>query len=132
MRDSPAPRPAKPRLDAARFPAAPQIGQEALAWLQSLAAEKRASRHTLDGYGRDVAAFLAFLTDHLGQKPDAGALIALQPADLRAYLARRRNDGLESRSLLRALAAIRNFLRFLEGKKNNKKQKIKKKKMRDK
>jgi integrase/recombinase XerC len=106
----------KPLPDAARFSAAPQIAQEALLWLQSLAGERRASRHTLDGYGRDVAAFLSFLTEHLGQKPDAGALIALQPADLRAWLARRRNDGLEARSLLRALAAIRNFLRFLEKK----------------
>jgi integrase/recombinase XerC len=35
---------------------------------------------------------------------------------LRAYLAKRRNEGLENRSLLRALAAIRNFLRFLEKK----------------
>ncbi len=102
--------------DASRFSAAPQIAAEALLWLAALAGERRASRHTLDGYGRDVAGFLAFLTEHLGAKPDAAALIALQPADLRAFLARRRNEGLTSRSLLRALAAIRNFLRFLEKK----------------
>ncbi|WP_424361763.1 tyrosine recombinase XerC [Methylocystis parvus] len=100
--------------DAALFSAAPQIAGEALLWLRALAGEKRASAHTIDGYGRDVAGFLRFLTDHLGEKPDSAALIALQPADLRAYLAKRRNEGLESRSLLRALAAIRNFLRFLE------------------
>jgi len=102
--------------DAARFCAAPQIAAEAELWLRALAGEKRASRHTIDGYARDAAGFLAFLTDHLGAKPDSAALIALQPADIRAYLARRRNEGLESRSLLRALAAIRNFLRFLEKK----------------
>ncbi|MGJ0509867.1 MAG: tyrosine recombinase XerC [Methylocystis sp.] len=113
---SPPPAPKKPAPDAARFSASAQIAQEALLWLQSLAAEKRASRHTLDAYARDVATFLAFLTDHLGEKPDSAALVALQPADLRAFLARRRIDGLESRSLLRALAAIRNFLRFLEKK----------------
>ncbi len=117
MRDSSTlPVPKKPLLDAARFSAARPIAQEALLWLQSLAGERRVSRHTLDGYGRDVATFLAFLTEHLGEKPDAAALIALQPADLRAFLAKRRNDGLESRSLLRALAAIRNFMRFLEKK----------------
>jgi integrase/recombinase XerC len=109
-------RKSKPIPDAARFSAAPDISAQALVWLQALAGERRASRHTLDGYGRDVAAFLSFLTEHLGARPDSAALIALQPADLRAYLARRRNDGLESRSLLRALAAIRNFLRFLEKK----------------
>jgi integrase/recombinase XerC len=106
----------KPVPEAARFSAAPDISAQALVWLQALAGERRASRHTLDGYGRDVASFLSFLTEHLGARPDSAALIALQPADLRAFLARRRNDGLESRSLLRALAAIRNFLRFLEKK----------------
>lgn len=119
MRDSSPlrPRPArKPLPDAARFSAAPAIAAEAGLWLQALAGERRASPHTLDGYGRDVAAFLAFLTEHLGEKPGQTALVALQPADLRAFLARRRNEGLESRSLLRALAAIRNFLRFLEKK----------------
>ena len=113
---SPLPASRKPLPDAARFSAAPPIAKEVLLWLQSLAGERRASRHTLDGYGRDVAGFLAFLTEHLGEKPGAAALIALQPADLRAFLAKRRNEGLESRSLLRALAAIRNFLRFLEKK----------------
>lgn len=101
---------------AANFCAAPQIAEEAALWLQALSGEKRASRHTLDGYARDVGTFLSFLTEHLGAKPDAAALIGLQPADLRAFLARRRNEGLESRSLLRALAAIRNFSRFLEKK----------------
>ena len=52
----------------------------------------------------------------LGERPDAAALKSLQPADLRAFMAKRRRDGLESRSLLRALAAVRNFLRFIEKK----------------
>lgn len=98
------------------FCAAPAIAEEAAAWLSQLAQQRRASRHTLDAYARDVAVFLAFLTEHLGARPDVEALKALQPADLRAFLAKRRNDGLESRSLLRALAAVRNFLRFLEKK----------------
>ena len=51
-----------------------------------------------------------------GERPDAAALKSLQPADLRAFMAKRRRDGLESRSLLRALAAVRNFLRFIEKK----------------
>jgi len=96
------------------FSAAPDIAAAAGQWLQALAHERRASRHTLDGYARDVATFLAFLTEHLGERPDRAALLALEPADIRAFLARRRGDGLESRSLLRALAAIRNFMRYLE------------------
>ena len=117
MRDSSlrAPR-QKPLPDASYFSAAPAIAEEAALWLRYLAGERRASRHTVEAYGRDLAAFLAFLTDHFGARPGAAELKALQPADLRAYLAKRRRDGLESRSLLRALAAVRNFLRFLEKK----------------
>lgn len=113
-----APRAPKPRPlpGPGSFCAAPRIAEEAALWLQSLAVEKRFSRHTIDGYARDVAVFLRFLSEHFGAKPDAAALIAMQPADIRAFLARRRNDGLDSRSLLRALAALRNFLRFLEKK----------------
>jgi len=107
---------AKPLPDASAFMARAEIAQEAVAWLDYLAGERRASRHTLDGYGRDLRFFLAFLAEHLGALPDAAALKALAPSDLRAFLAKRRNDGLESRSLLRALAAVRAFLRFLEKK----------------
>jgi integrase/recombinase XerC len=117
MRESPprAPR-AKPLPDASYFPAAREIADEAASWLRYLAGERRASRHTVEAYARDLAAFLAFLTDHLGRRPDAAALKSLQAADLRAFLAKRRGDGLESRSLLRALAAVRNFLRLIEKK----------------
>lgn len=114
MRDSPPT--AKPLPDAARFRASPEIAEEAAAWLRYLAGERCASRHTVDGYARDLAFFLDFLTEHHGARPDAAALKGMQPGDLRAFLAKRRNDGLESRSLLRALAAVRNFLRFLEKK----------------
>lgn len=117
MRESPSPGKtprARPTPGTQFFSAAPEIAAAAAQWLEALAHERRASRHTLDAYARDVATFLAFLTEHLGERPDRAALIALEPADIRAFLARRRSDGLESRSLLRALAAIRNFMRELE------------------
>ncbi len=105
------------KLPAARaFLASAEIGEEAARWLAYLAGERRFSPHTIEAYGRDVRVFLAFLAEHQGGAADAGALKALEPAALRAFLARRRNEGLESRSLLRALAAVRSFLRFLEKK----------------
>ncbi|MGE3142457.1 MAG: tyrosine recombinase XerC [Hyphomonadaceae bacterium] len=78
--------------------------------------ERRFSARSVEAYQRDVAAFLDFLTRHLGQEADAAALGALQPRDLRAYLAARREgpDALGDRSLARALAAIRCFLRYLD------------------
>ncbi|HMK90121.1 MAG TPA: tyrosine recombinase XerC [Methylocystis sp.] len=104
----------KPLPDLRALNASAEIRAEAEKWIARLAYERRASPHTLTAYARDVRFFFAFLAEHLGETPGARALKALEPADLRSYLAKRRNDGLESRSLLRALAALRNFLRFLE------------------
>ena len=101
---------------ASAFLASAEVGEEAARWLGFLAGERRWSRHTIDAYGRDLRFFLGFLAEHQGALADFAALKALEPADLRAFLAKRRNEGLESRSLLRALAAVRSFLRFLEKK----------------
>lgn len=81
-----------------------------------LAEERRLAAASVEAYGRDVASFLGFLTQHLGECPDRTALAALEPRDLRAYLAFRRTgaDPLSDRSLARALAAIRSFFHFLE------------------
>lgn len=84
------------------------------AWQNWLADERRLSPHTLDAYSRDVAAFLSFLTPHLGQLVDFSALAALQPADLRAYLAHRHREGLAKSSQSRALSALKSLFRFFE------------------
>jgi integrase/recombinase XerC len=89
-------------------------GEEArAAFLDWLAAERRASPHTLEAYGRDVAEFLGFLARHLGQPPTAEELLALPLADLRAFLAARAAAGAGNSTRARQLAAVRSFLRFL-------------------
>jgi len=98
------------------FLASGEIRGEAAAWLEGLAFERRFSRHTIEAYGRDLRCFLAFLAEHRGRPANATLLKDLEPTDLRAFLARRRKEGLESRSLLRALAATRSFMRHLEKK----------------
>jgi integrase/recombinase XerC len=96
-------------------PAAPAVQAlgEFLAFLRD---ERRASLRTVEAYGRDVGAFLGFLAGHLGEPPTLAAIAALEPMDLRAYLAYRRRgeQALSDRSVARALAAIRSFLRFLQ------------------
>jgi integrase/recombinase XerC len=84
------------------------------AWLAWLTHEKRASPHSVDGYGRDVAAFLDFVQGHIGQAPSLDGLAALTPADFRAYLAHRFDAGLARSSAARALSALRGFFRFLD------------------
>src|SRR5262245_40289114 len=81
--------------------------------------ERRFSPRSVEAYQRDVSAFLGFLGEHLGADASAKDLAELEPRDLRAYLAHRREgpDALADRSIARALAAIRSFYRFLDRRK---------------
>ena len=83
-------------------------------WLGYLGAERRMSAKTVEAYRRDVMQFLGFLAGHLGGAPSLKQLAALTPADVRAFLAARRAQGIGSRSLMRTLAGTRAFARFLE------------------
>jgi integrase/recombinase XerC len=94
--------------------AAPKIAAEIEHWLAHLGNERRYSPKTLEAYRRDVEQFLEFLTEHLGGPPSLKDLAALKPADVRAFLAARRADGIGSRSLMRTLAGVRGFARYLE------------------
>jgi integrase/recombinase XerC len=93
---------------------APKVAAEIDAWLRHLHAERQLSAKTIEAYRRDVTQFLHFLAEHLGGAPSLKELAALAPADVRAFLAARRADNIGSRSLMRALAGIRAFGRFLE------------------
>jgi len=53
-----------------------------------------------------------FLSEHLGGPVDAAALSGLGASDLRAFLARRRGEGLVNSSAARELSAVRGFLAF--------------------
>jgi integrase/recombinase XerC len=83
------------------------------AFLEWMEKERRASPHTLQAYGADLADLLGFLTRHLGGEPDLKALAALRPADLRAFLAARAEAGAGNATRARQLAAVRSFMRFL-------------------
>ncbi|HEY1934894.1 MAG TPA: tyrosine recombinase XerC [Acetobacteraceae bacterium] len=83
------------------------------AFLQWLGQERRASPHTVEAYGADLAAFLGFLTNHLGAEPDLPALASLRSADIRAWLAAEAADGAGNATRARHLAAVRTFFRWL-------------------
>jgi integrase/recombinase XerC len=92
----------------------PKVAAEIKSWLRHLGVERRLSEKTCEAYGRDVLQFLSFLTVHLGGAPSLKELAALTPADVRAFMAARRQAGIGSRSLMRALAGTRAFAKFLE------------------
>jgi len=98
----------------AAFPAAPDLGEKIAAWLRALGGERDLSPLTVEAYGRDLRQFLDFLGQRNGVRPSTSDFAGVAPADLRAFLARRRAEGVTSRSLMRALAALRSFARFLE------------------
>jgi integrase/recombinase XerC len=82
-------------------------------WLAALAHERRASRNTVRAYGDDVARFIGFQHSHLGGAVTDRALAGLKAADIRAFIAFRRSEGLGAGGVQRALAGIRSFYRFL-------------------
>ena len=97
----------------ARFAAGDDLRAAIGLWIAWLAGERRASAHTIAAYGRDLALFLDFLTEHLGELPSLTAIDGLRPADFRAYLARRVQHHTERSSLARGLSVLRSFVRFL-------------------
>lgn len=94
--------------------AAPDLLLSVARWRRHLSGERRLAAHTVDAYTRDVTQFLSFLTGHLGAFPGLSDMKSLAPADIRAFMASRRNDGAGSRTLARGIAGIRSLIRFLE------------------
>ncbi len=94
--------------------AAPDVVRDLSRWLAHLSAERRMSPKTCEAYRRDVAQFLQFLSAHLGARVTLTRLAKLSPQDVRAFMAARRANGIGSRSLMRSLAGLRSFARFLE------------------
>ncbi|GAW33227.1 tyrosine recombinase XerD [Roseovarius sp. A-2] len=82
-------------------------------WLAGQKALKGASDNTLDAYARDVAGFLAFMTEHHGQTQGLAALSRISTADMRAWMAFTRGQDIGSRSLARKLSAVKSFYRWL-------------------
>ncbi|MCK1718373.1 tyrosine recombinase XerC [Bradyrhizobium sp. 141] len=92
----------------------PSIAQEMTRWLSHLGAERRLSPKTLEAYGRDLRQCLDFLCAHWGERVTLKRFAALEATDVRAFMAMRRADDIAGRSLMRALAGLRSFGRFLE------------------
>src|SRR5215472_17399054 len=83
-------------------------------WLTHLKSERRLSPKTLEAYARDLRQCLDFLCGHFGERVTLKRFAGLEAIDVRAFMAMRRTDAIAGRSLMRALAGLRSFARFLE------------------
>lgn len=83
-------------------------------WMRELGSVKRLADKTLEAYGRDLSQFMSFLAGHMGGPISLQSLKELRAADIRAFMAQRREESLGSRSLARVLSALKSFFAFLE------------------
>ena len=79
-------------------------------WAMHLVRDRRRSAHTARAYRATAGRLIGFLRDHWGADPTRAALAQVGAADLRAYLAMRRGEGLGNASAARELSALRGFL----------------------
>jgi integrase/recombinase XerC len=83
-------------------------------WMRELGSVKRLAPKTLEAYGRDITQFMSFLAGHMGGPITLQSLKELRGADIRAFMARRREESLGSRSLARMLSSLKSFFGYLE------------------
>jgi integrase/recombinase XerC len=81
-------------------------------WGKHLEFDRRRSAHTVRAYVATAHRFIEFLGRHRGEEIGRFALLGLQAADLRAFLAQRRAEGLGAASASREMSAVRGFLTF--------------------
>lgn len=91
-----------------------EISEQIARWQRDMASVRRLSAKTIEAYRRDLGQFLNFLAGHMGGAVSLATLREMRAADVRAFMASRREAEIEARSLARALSAIKSFFRFLE------------------
>ncbi|MGE0776123.1 MAG: tyrosine recombinase XerC [Sphingomonadaceae bacterium] len=82
----------------------------AVEWSEHLRRDRRRSEHTIRAYLATAHRLIEFLGRHRGEAVDAAMLSSLETAELRAYVADRRNTGLSNASAARELSAVRAFI----------------------
>ena len=84
------------------------------AFLDHIGRERRLADNTVEAYGHDLTSFFGFLTEHLGEAVGIKIFRHLHASDIRAFLAKRRREGLSDASIARVLSAIKSFYHWLD------------------
>jgi integrase/recombinase XerC len=81
-------------------------------WSDYLLHDRRRSAHTVRAYAATAHRLIDFLGSYRGGAVEAAHLLNLGAADLRAFLAQRRGEGLGASSAARELSGVRAFLTY--------------------
>jgi integrase/recombinase XerC len=81
-------------------------------WWDHLLHDRRRSPHTARAYAATAHRLIDFLGGYRGEAMEPAALLNLTSADLRAFLAERRREGLGASSAARELSGVRAFLTY--------------------
>jgi len=81
-------------------------------WSSHLAHDRRRSAHTVRAYVATAHRLIEFLGRYRGEEIGRFSLLNLHAADLRAFLADRRGEGLGASSAAREMSAVRAFLTY--------------------
>jgi len=84
----------------------------AVRWASHLQHDRRRSVHTVRAYLATAHRFIQFLGSYRGAAIGPPELLGLSAADLRAFLGRRRGEGLGAASAARELSGVRAFLKY--------------------
>ncbi|MEQ8558283.1 MAG: tyrosine recombinase XerC [Henriciella sp.] len=84
------------------------------AFLEHVRQQRRLADNTVEAYGHDLRSFFAFLEEHLGEEIAIKVFRHLHASDIRAFLAKRRREGLSAASIARVLSAIKTFYHWLD------------------
>lgn len=93
----------------------PALGDVA-EWALHLSRDRRRSVHTVRAYEATARRFVLFIGRHRGGAVSATELSRIGIADIRAFLAERRTEGIGNASAARELSAVRGFLAHVGGK----------------
>ncbi|WP_240796860.1 tyrosine recombinase XerC [Terasakiella sp. SH-1] len=104
----------KEALDRITFDCEPALKEAVANWRTWLESERRASKHTLDAYLRDLSAFFIFAQNLLGYPAGVEDLRTFTAADFRGFLADRTESGIARSSINRQMSTLRNFFKYLD------------------
>jgi integrase/recombinase XerC len=99
---------------APELPLAPELEPVIAGWLACLEHERGMAASTLVAYEGDIRTFFAYLRHSIGAEPRLDDLRRIDAKVIRAFLSQRRRRNISSRSLARALSALRTFFNWAE------------------